>query len=157
MMVLEIEDWRFRVDVEATRERTSRYSFDHCECGYCKNFYDAIDLAYPFLRPAMEQFGVNMEGPSELMPFKPTLMLACYRVDGEILEWGRINLGICGIPLVPEAGENGTFLLWLGEMSIPWLQEEAEEDVISPANLPEFMARMQEIWSLRHESEFVFS
>lgn len=156
-MILEIEDWRFQVDVEATRDRTSRYSFEHCQCGYCKNFYDAIDAAYPFLRPAMERFGVNLEGPSELMPFEPTLMLACYRVDGEILRWGRANLSICGIPLVPEVGEDATFLLWVGELEIPWLQEESQEEVVSPANLPEFMARMQEIWIMRHGNEFVFS
>ena len=156
-MILEIEDWRFLVDVEATRDRTSRYSYEHCQCGYCKNFYDAIDVAYPFLRPAMERFGVNLEGPSELMPFEPTLMLACYRVDGEILQWGRSNLSICGIPLVPEVGENTTFLLWVGELEVPWLQEESQEEVVSPANLPEFMARMQEVWIMRHGDEFIFS
>ena len=43
----------------------------------------------------MEQFGVNLEGPSELMPFEPTLMLACYRVDGQILQWGKTPLSVC--------------------------------------------------------------
>lgn len=156
-MLLQFGDWKFQVDVNATSERTRAYSFDHCECGYCKNFYDTVDQTYPQLRPALEQFGIHLEGPCELMPFEPTLMLACYRVDGSIEQWGHSTLYVSGIPLLPEAGEDGTFLLWVGEMRIPWEQEETPEDVVSPANLPEFLERMQIIWSLRHGDEFIFS
>lgn len=156
-MILEFADWRFQVDVEATNDRTSKYSFEHCQCGYCKNYYDAIDQAHPYLRPVLEQFGINLEGPCELMSFEPTLMLACYRVDGKILQWGKCSMRVAGIPLLPEMGDEETFLLWVGEMELPWLQEEAAEDVVSPANFPEFMERMQEVWLLRHGSEFVFS
>ena len=156
-MILKLGDWRFRVNQEATAERTRKYSFEHCQCSYCKNFYDAIDIAYPELRPVMEQFGINLEGPCELMPFEPTLMLACYRVDGQILQWGKAKLSVKGVSLVPEAGDEDTFLLWVGEVQLPWLQEEAAEDVVSPANLPEFLERMQEIWSLRHGSSFICS
>ena len=156
-MILKIGDWHFDVDVEATRERTRKYSYEHCQCGYCKNFYEAIDVAHPQLRPAMERFGVNLEGPCELMPFEPTLMLACYRIDGKILQWGQSQMFIKGIPVLPEAGDSETFLLWVGELQLPWLQKEPVEDVVSPANLPEFLERMQEVWFLRHGSEFLFS
>lgn len=156
-MLLTFGDWKFEVDVEATSDRTQQYSFDHCECGYCKNYYDVIDQAYPQLRPALAQFGIHLEGPCELVPFEPTLMLACYRVDGRILQWGQSQLYIQGIPLIPEAGDEETFLLWAGEMQIPWVQEEAPEDVVSPANLPEFMERMQNLWMLRHGNDFIVS
>ena len=156
-MTLEAGDWRFRVDVEKTRERTSRYSFEHCQCGYCKNYYDAIDQAHPTLRPVMEQFGVNLEGPSELMPFEPTLMMACYRVDGQILQWGTTSMSVGGIEIVPEAGDEETFFLWVGELEVPWLQKEPQDEVISPANLPEFLSRMRQIWLMRHQDEFIFS
>ena len=53
--------------------------------------------------------------------------------------------------------DDETFLLWVGEMRLPWLQTEAVEDVVSPANLPEFLSRMQEVWQLRYGEEFVFS
>lgn len=105
----------------------------------------------------MEQFGVNLEGPCELMPFEATLMLACYRVDGQILQWGKSSMSVNGVSIVPELGDEETFLLWVGEMEIPWLQKEAVEDVVSPANLPEFLSRMQEVWLLRHGEENVFS
>ena len=156
-MILKLGDWRFRVNVEATAERTRKYSFEHCQCSYCKNYYDAIDIAHPELRPVMEQFGINLEGPCELMPFEPTLMLACYRVDGEILKWGKAQLSVNGVSLLPEAGDEETFLLWVGEVQLPWLQEEAVEEVVSPANLPEFMERMQEVWSLRHSNSLICS
>lgn len=156
-LIVKLGDWRFRVDVEATAERTRKYSYEHCQCSYCKNFYDAIDLAYPELRPVMEHFGVNLEGPCELMPFEPTLMLACYRVDGEILQWGKSQLSVKGVTILPEAGDSETFLLWVGEVQLPWLQKEAVEDVVSPANLPEFMERMQEIWLLRHSDPLLLS
>lgn len=156
-LILKLGDWKFQVDPEATAERTRRYSYEHCECGYCKNFYEAIDVAYPQLRPAVEHFGINLEGPCELMPFEPTLMLACYRVDGQILQWGKDRLSVRGIPILPEAGDEETFLLWIGEIRLPWLQEESAEEVVSPANLPEFLERMQEIWLLRHGEEFIIS
>ena len=156
-MILKLGDWRFRVDVEATQERTRQYSYEHCQCSYCKNFYDAIDIAHPEIRPVMQHFGVNLEGPCELMPFEPTLMLACYRVDGQILQWGKADLSVRGVRILPEAGDSDTFLLWVGELSLPWLQSEPVDEVVSPANLPEFLERMQEVWALRHGSTFLHS
>ena len=156
-MIIKLGDWRFQVDVEATAERSRKYSYEHCQCAYCKNFYDAVDVAHPGLRPVMEQFGVHLEGPIELMPFEPTFMLACYRVDGHILQWGKSRLSVKGVPIIPEAGDQDTFLLWVGELQLPWLQDEAVEDVVSPANFPEFMERMRKVWSIRPSSEFVFS
>ena len=76
----------------------------------------------------MEHFGVNLEGPCELMPFEPTLMLACYRVDGQILQWGKSRLSVKGVTILPEAGDSETFLLWVGEVQLPWLQEEPVEE-----------------------------
>lgn len=156
-MILEFGDWRFDVDVEATRDRTARYSFDHCECAYCRNFYNAVDQSYPLLRSALGNFGIHLEGPCELMPFEPTLMLACYRVDGRILQWGRSNLYANGVQLLPENSDEGTFLLWVGELQLPWMQEESVDEVVSPANLPEFMDRMRQVWLLRHGEEFIAS
>lgn len=156
-MILELADWRFEVDLESTRTHTTKNASDHCECAYCRNYYEAVDIAYPYLRTFLDTFGIHISGPSELMPFEPTLMLACYRVQGKILQWGQTELFLKGIPIVPEMSDNDTFLLWVGELELPWLQDEPVEDVVSPANLPEFLERMQEVWLLRHGSEIVFS
>ncbi len=156
-MYITIGDWTFDVDREATMERTTKNSTDHCTCGYCSNYYDALPMAYPNLIPFLDRFGINFNGPSELMPFTPTLMLACYRVFGTIKNWGREVLTFDGVPIIPEANDDGTFFLWVGEVSLPWLQEEDKDEVVSPANQPEFLLRMQEVWLQRHGEELIFS
>lgn len=156
-MILKMADWRFRVHPESTRLHTTRNASDHCECAYCRNYYEAIELVHPALRNFLAEFGVNIAGPSELMPFEPTLMLACYRVQGEILQWGKTELSVDGVSITPESSEDGTFLLWVGDVQLPWIQEEPVEEVVSPANLPEFLERMQEVWFLRHGEELIFS
>lgn len=141
-MIITIADWEFSVDVETTTLHTMNNSTDHCTCAYCRNYYETVDIAHPRLRSVLRKFGVVLEGPSELMPIEPTLMLACYRVRGQILHHGQTRIHVDNVPLIPEDGENGTFLIWAGEMELPWLQNEPMEDVISPANHPEFLERM---------------
>lgn len=156
-MVLEFDDWQFRVDLETTREKTAAYALDHCQCGYCKNYYETVGVTYPQIPQWLSRFGVNPNGPVEVMPFEPTYVLACYRVFGEILRWGTTPMEAGGIPVTVGAGERGTFHLWVGEMELPWVQAEPMEEVVSPANLPEFMERMETIWSMRHEEELICS
>ena len=102
--------------------------------------------------------GIDPMGPSELMPFTPTMYLACYRVIGKIVKWGTDALAAEGVSIAPErAEEDDSFFLWVGEMELPWLQPEDPKEVVSPANLPEFMERMREMWLLRHEQENICS
>ena len=149
-MIRNLGDWRFQVDMEATLAHTTENSLDHCTCGYCRNYYDALEITYPDVVAFLQSFGVNVHGPSEVMPFEPTLVLACYRVQGTILQWGREALFVSGISVLPEAADETSFFLWVGEMPLPWLQEEDMDEVISPANLPEFLERMQQVWIQRY-------
>ena len=155
-MVLQLDDWKFSVDVVATQSSTSANAEDHCDCSYCKNYYETIVFAYPGILKFLEHFGVNYQGPSELMPFEHDYLLACYRVQGNVLEWGSQPLLADGIPVMPEIADSESFFLWVGEMDLPWIQNIAPEDVVSPANLPEFLIRMQEVWRLRHNEELVY-
>lgn len=154
-MILELEDWRFRVDVEATQNRTRQNALDHCTCGYCTNYYEATPITYPELVSFLERFGIDYHGPSEVMPFEPTYVLACYRVQGQILQFGRSCLYGGDVPISMEAADDSSFFLWAGEMRLPWLQQEPQEDVISPANLPEFLDRMEEVWLMRHGDQMI--
>lgn len=156
-MELELDGWRFLVHVESTRMHTANNALEHCVCSYCKNYYETVGFVYPQLSSFLNQFGIDVQGPSELMPFSHDYLLACYRVQGKILEWGRQELFVNGIPVVPEAADENTFFLWIGEMELPWVQNEDPSEVISPANLPEFLERMQEVWQLRHGGELIFS
>lgn len=143
-MVISLADWQFTMDVDATFAYTHKCSLDHCTCPYCQNFYDNMDRAEPSLRPVLSKFGIYLNGPCEVMPFEPTLVAACYRVTGQILSRGESTLHINGVPLRPEEADDTTFFLWIGPMELPWTQEEAMFEVLSPANQPKFMDRMME-------------
>ena len=154
-MRIALADWLLEVDVDATDRYTTKCTEDHCLCAYCRNFYETVDGAYPAIRPFLARFGVNLYGPSELMPFEPTLFTACYRVTGRILHRGVQRMHICGIPVRPEEADEKTFFLWIGEMVLPWVQDEPEEEVVSPANQPEFMQRMLNKWlETREEDDY---
>ena len=141
-MVITLADWQFSVDVDATLEYTHKCSLDHCTCPYCKNFYENIDRAEPSLRPVLSRFGIFLNGPCEVMPFEATLVAACYRVTGQIQNRGASELHVNGIPIRPEEADDTTFFLWIGPMELPWTQEEEMDEVLSPANQPEFLDRM---------------
>ena len=143
---ISIADWQFRVDRDSTQDYTMKCSTDHCLCPYCRNFYETVDAAHPRLRSVLDGFGIFLDGPCEVMPLEHNLILAAYRITGTIAQTGKLRLYVDDVPLIPEAGENGTFLLWVGPMELPWTQEIAPEDVISPANEPEFLERMAAKW-----------
>lgn len=146
MKKITLADWQFLVDEEQTQLHSRNCSLDHCTCAYCRNFYEAVDRAQPRLRPVLNRFGIDINGPSEVMPFEPTLVSACYRVKGQILQAGASRLYVEDVPLLPEPADGESFFLWVGEMELPWLQSEPMEDVVSPANEPEFMQRMLTRW-----------
>ena len=84
-MTFDLADWRVQVDVDATRRHTSENASDHCDCAYCRNFYETLPNSYPGLCAALSRLGIDPMGPCELMPFTPNLYLACYPVKGRIL------------------------------------------------------------------------
>lgn len=139
---ISVADWQFRVDRDATRDYTMKCSLDHCLCPYCRNYYETVDASHPRLRSVLDGFGIFLDGPCEVMPLEHNVILAAYRVTGAISRAGKLRLYVDDVPLIPEAEEEGTFLLWVGPMELPWVQEVAPEDVLSPANEPEFLERM---------------
>jgi hypothetical protein len=150
-MLLQIEDWQFDVDITTTMNYHATEVRQHCDCAYCRNFYTAVDDAYPGLRPFLAQFGVEVEAPEELMPFEPTNVLCCYAVEGRILHFGSNITSVHGLTIhaeLPEdAGINAGcqtpyFVLSVGPMELPWVLNEQVEEVLSPANEPGFLRRM---------------
>lgn len=156
-MFFSIADWQFRVDTAATAERTIRNSLDHCLCGYCRNYYETVDRAHPRLCAVLGKFGISLEGPSELMPLEPNVILACYRVQGQILHQGNTRIFVDDVRIFPEAGDENSFFLWIGAVVVPWVQDEPMEDVLSPANEPEFLDRMALKWMELTEEETILS
>ena len=157
METIRLADWQFAIDLEATRQYTMQCSTDHCLCPYCRNFYENADPAQPRLRQVLSGFGAFLDGPCEVMPLQHNVILAAYRITGEILRKGHTELFVDDVPLIPEASHNGTFLLWVGPMELPWTQNVAPEDVISPANEPAFLERMTAKWLELTTSDNVIS
>ena len=141
-MKLKINDWEFDIDLEATREHSSFAATDHCTCAYCENYYRGVKLCYPSLSPFLKVFGLHIDGPVEMYPFEPTVYLSGYRVRGKILQFGVAPMMVEGIPVVADPRQEEYFMLEVGEMALPWLLQQDPEEVISPANEPEFLEKM---------------
>lgn len=149
-MVLQIDDWVFRIDLERTKEHSSFVSSEHCTCSYCENYYRTAGATYPGLISFLRQFGILIDGPSEMYPIEPTLYLAGYRVFGEIVTFGIAPIMVDGIPVTAEPVDEVHFMLEVGEMPLPWVLSEDPNEVISPANEPEFLEKMYRKLLLRH-------
>ncbi len=152
-MIVKIDDWKFDVDITATMAYSAAEVAEHCTCGYCRNFYAAVDEVYPNLRRFLAEFGVHIEAPDELIPYEPTLMEGSYAVCGRVLGVGSKPIEIDGLIIgimQPHEIHLNTgcpgpcFVLNTGLMELPWVLDEAMEDVISPANNPDFVEEITE-------------
>lgn len=144
-MTLAIDDWIFDIDPARTKEHSSFALENHCTCGYCDNFYRTVPTVYPGLKPFLGRFFNMLEGPSEMFPFEPTLCLLGYKVYGKILRYGLEPIMVDGIPILPTQREDEIFMLEVGEMTLPWILDEDMDEVISPANEPEYLENMYRI------------
>lgn len=150
-MILEIADWIFDVDIPATMEYSAHIAADPCRCGYCRNFRQTLDKAYPQLKLFLKQFGMDSLTPEEMSPIEPTLCLVSYCIGGKIVKNGIYPIDIDGVVLTvetepdplyhPTCGEP-FFVLTTGLLELPWVLDEDMDEVLSPANEPEYMQRM---------------
>lgn len=140
--ILQIDDWIFQIDLEKTKEHSSFVSSEHCTCDYCENFYRSINVTYPELKPFLARFGILIDGPSELYPIEATLYLAGYRVFGRVEKYGNSPIMVNGVPVSAEPVDDVHFMLEAGEMPLPWVLSIDPDEVISPANEPEFLEKM---------------
>ena len=150
-MILQIDDWKFDIDMTTTMEYSAGELAEHCDCAYCRNFYATVDDTYPKLRPFLAQFGVEVEAPDEMMPYTPTYIENWYVVSGTILQNGRQPIVVDGVNVLPLSAEKALmntacpkpyFVLSVGTMDLPWILDEPMEEVVSPANFPAFLKRM---------------
>ena len=151
-MLVSIHNWQFDVDVPLNMEISSAQAADHCMCGYCRNFYAAVDKKYPSMRAFLAQFGTDIEGPDELSPFEPTIYEASYIINGTVPKSSHEMFSVDGIPVrvVPSAKADMDtvrpepyFVLVIGLLELPWVLEEDPRDVVSPANEEAYLQRME--------------
>ena len=151
-MILQIADWIFDVDIPSTMDYSAHVWEDHCSCGYCRNFYETIDKAYPKLKLFLKQFGMDSLTPEEMSPIKPTLCMVSYCICGSIVKRGIFPLDSGDVvfavstdwenPLYEPTFGKPFIVLTSGLLELPWVLDEDMDEVISPANEPEYMERM---------------
>lgn len=155
-MILQIDDWKFDIDMVRTMEYSSAEAKYHCDCAYCRNFYAVVDTDYPQLRPFLSQFGIDIEAPDELMPYdigEDMYYEGIYMVCGTILQIGRKPILDCGcLTIVPREYGDGPqnnhncpepfFALDVGTVILPWVLDEPMRETVSPANEPSFLKKM---------------
>ena len=155
-MVLKIDDWFFQVDLEKTKEHSSFVSSQHCTCGFCENYYRTILSVCPGLKDFLMQFNQLVDAPSEMYPIDPAWYLSGYRVFGQVLQFGLAPMMVDDVPITAEPVDDTNFLLEVGELELPWVMDEPWEDVISPANEPEFLENMYRKLSRRNPDTGIF-
>lgn len=152
-MRIALADWLLEVNVPLTMDLSVGQAQEHCDCGYCRNYYAGLDRACPSLRPFLAQFGLDAEGPDELCPFEPTIYEATYIVQGQIIHHGQEQLYIDQIPLRIYPAKDADmctehpdpyFVLRIGLMELPWSLDEPMDQVVSPANEEAYLQRMQD-------------
>ena len=150
-MLFRVQDWLFDVDVDATVAYSEHLYSEHCECGYCRNYYATVDSKYPALKPFFSQFGVHVEGPVDFLPVEPTLCIVSYALCGTIVEEGREFVEMNGFSLTVQRQEQldytlscqqPYFVLTTGYLELPWVLDEDMDEVVSPANEPACLERM---------------
>ena len=150
-MIISVQDWVFDLDVDATSEYCKGVVSDPCECGYCRNFRMAINRTVPELNAFLKQIGSRVDAPEELMPYEPTIYEASYCISGTILQYGTSSI-LCGSTKIEVLSKDDAdydskcaqpyFVLRTGCIELPWVLEEDMDEVISPANEPEYLQRM---------------
>ena len=166
-MILQIADWMFDVDISATMAYSAGVWEDHCTCGYCRNFYETLDNSYPSLKPFLNQFGMNSLTPEEMSPIEPTLCLISYCISGTIVKRGIYPLDSGEVVFTVSTDEQNPlyeppfgkpfFVLTTGLLELPWVLDEDMDEVISPANEPEYMERMMKRLLENTDSEIILS
>ena len=150
-MIFSIEDWIFDVDVDATAKYCSGVVADPCNCGYCRNFRAAVNNEFPQINKFLTALGSRVDAPEELMPYEPTVFEGSYCISGKILQEGqalKLSDHCWFSVLTADETDYETqcpspyFVLRTNSLELPWVLDEDMDEVISPANEPEYLQRM---------------
>lgn len=150
-MIISVNDWVFDVDIDATARYSAGVLKDPCECGYCRNFRKAINSSFPSLDLFLRKFGNSVLTPEELMPYEPTIFEGSYCISGKIIKRGMASICLQGCSLsvldadqtdYPTQCPKPFFVFRTSSLELPWLLDEDMDEVISPANEPEYLQRM---------------
>ena len=126
------DDWEFSVDIDITKEYYRTHS-DLCECDGCKNFYQTIRSHSVELTAFLEQFGIDVEKPMEVMwlevdkQSKIIDYVAYYSIHGTAAKGKyEIDFGTINIVVQPPKNSPDTemlepyFVFQIFNLLLPW-------------------------------------
>lgn len=103
-MIIEIDDWKFDVDMEYTRRYNQ--TIEQCQCPNDRNYYAAVDQVFPELRSFLARFGVDVVRPEEIFSVEqedePVNYISWYTVKGKILQLGGYEIDIGPVHILPQ-------------------------------------------------------
>lgn len=148
-MLLEIDDWKFDVDVEYTRKYNQ--TIEQCQYVYDRNYYTAVDQVIPALRSFLAQFGVDAARPEEIFSVEqeeePVDYISWYTVKGKILQLGGYEIDIGPVHIIPRQRNevmlpnpdcdkddpDSWFVLSVLDIALPWVLDEPMPKSLPPA------------------------
>ncbi len=159
-------DWSFEIDIPKTEDYHAKQLSDLCQCGYCRNFNLALPGVYQQLCLFLDTLHTDFRAVDELMPFEPTFLEATYCICGSIIQRGNSPILLDGVRIQPtdiseldfdSSCPAPAFAIIVSDISVPWLLNEDMDEVISPANEPEYLQRMWNRWLSQAPQEDIYS
>ena len=84
MVLIEKNNYKFSVDIVKTKEYYNTHSL--CDCVCCRNYYKQIEKELPKLKEFLDEFGVDISKPDEIMSVEN---------DGYI-DYINVDYTVCG-------------------------------------------------------------
>lgn len=96
MMLIEKDAHKFSVDIEKTKEYYNTHSL--CDCVCCRNYYKQIEQELPKLKEFLDNFGVDIAKPDEIMSVENEGYIDYLNVDytvcGNVINMSEFEIDI---------------------------------------------------------------
>lgn len=96
MIQIEKDNYKFYVDIEKTKEYYNTHSL--CDCVCCRNYYKQIEQELPKLKEFLDDFGVDISKPDEIMSVENEGFIDYLNVDytvcGNVINMSEYEIDI---------------------------------------------------------------
>ena len=136
MTIIKTNGYRFAVDVEQTMQYYRTHSL--CDCADCRNFYAQVKERFPVLDTFIQEFGVDLAKPDEVMSIdekgEVEYLSADYTVCGTVLTMANAEIRMPGADSIfiavidgfasPNEQTGDYFTLSVNGIRLPWRLDE---------------------------------
>ena len=137
MTTIKKDEYIFSVDIEKTKKYYKTHSL--CDCDICRNYYTQIKAKFPKLNDFLNEFGVDISRPDEIMSIeidnKAEYINVDYTVCGNIKQMGEYEIDIHDNSFLSIVVKNGYsspneqtgeyFTISVNQIDLPWILDES--------------------------------